>query len=129
MILYRHFGVTLQSDRGSTEFLFFFFLHSGGQERSVPVKPGRKAIYHLPVVFGTLFFCPLNIFLLFIYQSWLWLLIGIEITYTPLKYNTLVYNPLSDKQYLYPPEFVPLLPNTQKTVYDLAGNAYFPLSL
>ncbi len=35
-----------------------FFLHSGGQERSVPVKPGRKAVYHLPVVFGTLFFAP-----------------------------------------------------------------------
>ena len=38
----------------------FFFLHSGGQKRAVPVKPGRKAVYHLPVVFGTLFFLPLE---------------------------------------------------------------------
>ena len=26
----------------------------------MPVKPGRKAVYHLPVVFGTLFFLPLE---------------------------------------------------------------------
>jgi hypothetical protein len=87
MALYGHFRVTLQSDRDSPDVSILFFLHGGGQERSVPVKPGRKAIYHLPVVFGTLFFCPLDIFLLFIYQSWLWLVVGGggQIGYTPLK--------------------------------------------
>ena len=45
------------------------------------------------------------------------------------KNNILTYKLLSDKQYLYPPEFVPLLSNTQKTVYDSDGNTYFPLPL
>lgn len=81
----------------------------------MPVKPGRKAIYHLPVVFGTLFFA-LEYLLLFIYQSWLWLVIrrGGQIRYTPIKNNGLVHNSLSDKQYLYPPEFVPLLSNSKR---------------
>lgn len=58
MVLYGYFGVTLQSDRDRM-FLFFFCIVKG-QERSVPVKSGRKAVYHLPVVFGTLFFLPLE---------------------------------------------------------------------
>ena len=54
---------------------------------------------------------------------------GTNWIYPSKKNNTLIHNPLSDKQYLYPPEFVPFLPNTQKIVYDLAGNTYFPLPL
>ena len=44
------------------------------------------------------------------------------------KNNNLVYNPLSDKQYL---SSLNLSPSywAQKTVYDSAGNAYFPLPL
>lgn len=65
-------------------------------------------MYHLPVVFGTLFFALGYLFTVYgslaVYQSWLWLVVGREgqIGYTPLKNNTLTYNPLSDKQYLYP---------------------------
>ena len=72
----------------------------------MPVKPGRKAIYHLPVVFGTLFFLPPE-YLFVVYISKLVMVDdkerGTNWIYPYEKNSDLVYNLLSDKLYLSPP--------------------------